>query len=314
VCYVFKIHNHNLHVIFLQCVGLFGTTNQACLSYYRATIFTSHFSLSMCMCLTHNISHTKIPIISSYNFIPSHNPPSIQTIPTKKIHFFLLIFLSTTMATTITEQESSSRASHVLHYTPTPITTSDEEEEEEEEEHLEGNENEPTGAGWRSTAECGGDGRRTLGKVLDPRAKWVQEWNRVFLLVCAAGLFVDPLFFYALSVSDSCMCVFVDGWLAVTVTVLRCMTDALHLWNMVLRMKMAKRTFGLGAAAGLRDTRPRTVALGYLKSRTGFIFDLFVILPLPQVNHFFLLLLLMTFYTNYPNFYEDMKNMQHVNI
>ncbi|KAL9297788.1 hypothetical protein ACSQ67_023684 [Phaseolus vulgaris] len=237
----------------------------------------------MCMCLTHNISHTKIPIISSYNFIPSHNPPSIQTIPTKKIHFFLLIFLSTTMATTITEQESSSRASHVLHYTPTPITTSDEEEEEEEEEHLEGNENEPTGAGWRSTAECGGDGRRTLGKVLDPRAKWVQEWNRVFLLVCAAGLFVDPLFFYALSVSDSCMCVFVDGWLAVTVTVLRCMTDALHLWNMVLRMKMAKRTFGLGAAAGLRDTRPRTVALGYLKSRTGFIFDLFVILPLPQI-------------------------------
>ncbi|AES99199.1 transmembrane protein, putative [Medicago truncatula] len=29
-----------------------------------------------------------------------------------------------------------------------------------------------------------------------------QEWNRVFLLVCAAGLFVDSRFFYALSVSD----------------------------------------------------------------------------------------------------------------
>jgi len=34
----------------------------------------------------------------------------------------------------------------------------------------------------------------------------VQEWNQVFLLVCAAWLFVDPLFFYALSISgDSCM-------------------------------------------------------------------------------------------------------------
>jgi len=214
------------------------------------------------------------------------------------------------MATTITEQESSSRASHVLSYTPTTTTSDDDEEEEEEEEHEhgEGNENESAGAGWRSSAECGGAGWRALGKVLDPRAKWVQEWNRVFLLVCAAGLFVDPLFFYALSVSDSCMCVFVDGWLAVTVTVLRCMTDALHVWNMVIRMKMAKRAFGLGAAAGLRDTRPRTVALGYLKSRTGFVFDLFVILPLPQVNHFILLLLLLiTLYTNYLNFYEDIK-------
>lgn len=184
------------------------------------------------------------------------------------------------MATTTTEHESSSSASHVLNYTPTPTTSDDDEEEE----HGEGNENDSPGMGCWSSAACDGAGRRALGKVLDPRAKWVQEWNRVFLLVCGAGLFVDPLFFYALSVSDSCMCVFVDGWLAVTVTVLRCMTDALHLWNMVIRMKMAKRAFGLGAGARLRDTRPGTVALGYLKSRTGFVFDLFVILPLPQVK------------------------------
>ncbi|XP_014494003.1 cyclic nucleotide-gated ion channel 4 [Vigna radiata var. radiata] len=183
------------------------------------------------------------------------------------------------MATTTTEHESSSSASHVLNYTPTPTTSDDDEEEE----HGEGNENDSPGMGCWSSAACDGAGRRALGKVLDPRAKWVQEWNRVFLLVCGAGLFVDPLFFYALSVSDSCMCVFVDGWLAVTVTVLRCMTDALHLWNMVIRMKMAKRAFGLGAGARLRDTRPGTVALGYLKSRTGFVFDLFVILPLPQI-------------------------------
>ncbi|KAI9093373.1 hypothetical protein K1719_027387 [Acacia pycnantha] len=118
------------------------------------------------------------------------------------------------------------------------------------------------------------------GKVLDPRAKWVQEWNRVFLLVCAMGLFVDPLFFYALSVSDSCMCLFVDGWFAVTVSVLRCMTDALHLWNMWLQFKMGKRHFGSGLTV---DTNRRWVALRYLKLKTGFFFDLFVILPLPQI-------------------------------
>ncbi|KAG5020728.1 Cyclic nucleotide-gated ion channel 4 [Glycine soja] len=199
------------------------------------------------------------------------------------------------MATTITEQEASSRAPHVLDYA---TTTSDDDTEKEEEE-LVHEENESSGGGRWFPAACGGGTRRSgggaLGRVLDPRAKWVQEWNRVFLLVCAAGLFVDPLFFYALSVSDSCMCVFVDGWLAVTVTVLRCMTDALHVWNMVIRCKMAKRTFGLGASTtssgrgtssssvGLRDTRPRSVAMGYLMSRTGFFFDLFVILPLPQI-------------------------------
>ena len=117
-------------------------------------------------------------------------------------------------------------------------------------------------------------------------------------MVCATGLFVDPLFFYALSVSDTCMCLFVDGWFAVTVTVLRCMTDALHLWNMWLQLKMAKRSFGLGAGAvtasdggGLRDTNPLSVAVGYLKAKSGFFFDFFVILPVPQVRISLLFLL-----------------------
>ncbi|OIW08277.1 hypothetical protein TanjilG_21743 [Lupinus angustifolius] len=129
-----------------------------------------------------------------------------------------------------------------------------------------------------------------LGRVLDPRDKWVQEWNRVFLLVCGAGLFIDPLFFYSLSLSDTCMCLFIDGWFAVTITVLRCMTDTLHVWNMWLQLKTDQRSFGLGAAtvargaaAGFRDISPRSVALGYLKGRRGFFLDLFVILPIPQI-------------------------------
>ncbi|CAN4087407.1 unnamed protein product [Withania somnifera] len=101
--------------------------------------------------------------------------------------------------------------------------------------------------------------------LIDPKAQWVQEWNRVFLLVCAIGLFVDPLFFYAISLSESCMCLFVDGWFAVTVTVLRCMADGLHVWNMWLQFKM------------MINSRP------YLKANKGFLFDLFVILPLPQL-------------------------------
>ncbi|KAF5478752.1 hypothetical protein F2P56_005286 [Juglans regia] len=168
-------------------------------------------------------------------------------------------------------------------------TSSEEEEVAEEEDH--GDENEST-----HISDCKNNmyfmcvprrrpGGWSLGQVLDPRAKWVQEWNRVFLLVCATGLFVDPLFFYALSISDTCMCLFIDGWFAITVTVLRCMTDALHVWNMWLQLKMAERSFAAGGMSGhlMPDTTARSVALRYLKAKKGFVFDLFVILPLPQV-------------------------------
>ncbi|OIW05253.1 hypothetical protein TanjilG_03642 [Lupinus angustifolius] len=134
-----------------------------------------------------------------------------------------------------------------------------------------------------STRWCLPVATTTVRKFLsDP--KWVEEWNRVFLLVCAAGLFVDPLFFYALSISDTGMCLFVDGWFAVTVTVLKCMTDTLHVWNMWLQMKMKKRWFSLvgdGESGGYYSSTHGNVAVSYLKR--GFFFDLFVILPLPQI-------------------------------
>lgn len=170
------------------------------------------------------------------------------------------------------------------------------EQDEEEEETYEDEEDHDCKGMYGSTV-CGPMSSRCnkwfVGKILDPRASWIQEWNRIFLLVCATGLFVDPLFFYTLSISENCMCLFVDGWFAVTVTVLRCMTDALHVWNMWLQFKMNRRPHAALAVTGddtvgssrirLHDTSPRTIALKYLKSKKGFFFDLFVILPLPQI-------------------------------
>ncbi|KAF9588337.1 hypothetical protein IFM89_008767 [Coptis chinensis] len=124
-----------------------------------------------------------------------------------------------------------------------------------------------------------------LGKVLDPRTRWIQEWNRVFLFVCVVGLFVDPLFFYSLSISEACMCLFIDGWFAITVTVLRCMTDALHVLNMLLQFKMLKfaSLMKREEEEKLHNTSAKAVAIRYLKDKKGFFFDLFVILPLPQI-------------------------------
>lgn len=160
----------------------------------------------------------------------------------------------------------------------------DEEQDIDEEIEVEGKEENNSNEYNNNCGVCSGRGRGRgglagffSGKVIDPRAPWVQEWNRIFLLVCATGLFVDPLFFYALSISENCICLFIDGWFAVTVTALRCMTDAFHLCNMWLQFRMNK----------LRpnDKSPRrSVALRYLKAKKGFFFDLFVILPLPQVS------------------------------
>ncbi|OMO80444.1 hypothetical protein CCACVL1_12964 [Corchorus capsularis] len=187
-----------------------------------------------------------------------------------------------------------SRATHMQYFSTTDEDDDEEQELDEEDDEVDEEEEEETSRG------CGGfypmcPPRRkdwSLGQVLDPRAKWVQEWNRVFLLVCATGLFVDPLFFYALSISDTCMCLFVDGWFAITVTALRCMTDALHVWNMWLQFKMAKRSsFGArtsfvgggddggGERSGPRGgVNARRVAFKYLKAKKGFFFDLFIIL------------------------------------
>ncbi|GLT74746.1 hypothetical protein SLA2020_465240 [Shorea laevis] len=147
---------------------------------------------------------------------------------------------------------------------------------------------------------CGGGRRKgwSLGQVLDPGTKWVQEWNRVNLMFILTGLFLDPLFFYALSISDQYMCLYIDGWFAIIITVLRCITDAFHVWNVWLQLKMDKRLYSYTAAmAATKDedegeggggashtaTAGRRVAVRYLKDWKGFFFDLFVILPIPQI-------------------------------
>ncbi|EOA13032.1 hypothetical protein CARUB_v10026031mg [Capsella rubella] len=197
-----------------------------------------------------------------------------------------------------------SRASSSVGYYSDEDNTEEEEEDEEdmeeieEDEEDEDEEEDEEEEDPRVGLTCGG-GRRNgssnnnnkwmmLGRILDPRSKWVQEWNRVFLLVCATGLFVDPLFLYTISVNDTCMCLLVDGWLALTVTALRSMTDLLHLWNIWVQFKIARRwPYPGGDSDGDNNKGGGTrgsmrVVPQYVKKR-GFFFDLFVILPLPQV-------------------------------
>ncbi|TVU20066.1 hypothetical protein EJB05_36253, partial [Eragrostis curvula] len=146
--------------------------------------------------------------------------------------------------------------------------------------------------------------------ALDPRARWVREWNRAYLLACAAGLMVDPLFLYAVSVSGPLMCVFLDGWLAAAVTALRCAVDAMHAWNVATQLRVVapaarKRDEAGGADDEERQQQPTATTTteeeaegeeeehegvealrklrAYAMSKKGMGLDFFVILPVMQL-------------------------------
>ncbi|KAL5202969.1 hypothetical protein ABZP36_013921 [Zizania latifolia] len=130
----------------------------------------------------------------------------------------------------------------------------------------------------------------------DPRARWVREWNRAYLLACAAGLMVDPLFLYSVSLSGPLMCVFIDGWLAAAVTALRCMVDAMHAWNILTQFRVARAGHRkkppvadddeqpeIQAAAADADATTTSKLRDYGMSMKGLVLDFFVALPVMQL-------------------------------
>ena len=126
-----------------------------------------------------------------------------------------------------------------------------------------------------------------LWSVLDPRSKRVQRWNRAFLLARGLALAVDPLFFYSLSIGrGGSPCLYLDGGLAAAVTVLRTCVDAVHLCHLWLQFRLAyvsRESLVIGCGKLVWDAR--AVARHYLRSLRGFWFDVFVILPVPQVSY-----------------------------
>ncbi|RLN41398.1 cyclic nucleotide-gated ion channel 2 [Panicum miliaceum] len=146
----------------------------------------------------------------------------------------------------------------------------------------------PPSAAQHAGAGVGGAarGRSTLfGPVLDPRSKRVRRWNRWILLGRAAALAVDPLFFYALSIGRAGQpCLYMDAGLAAAVTALRTCADAAHLAHVLLQFRLAyvsRESLVVGCGKLVWDAR--AIAAHYARSAKGLWFDLFVILPIPQV-------------------------------
>ncbi|KAL7138779.1 hypothetical protein ABFS83_09G005400 [Erythranthe nasuta] len=118
--------------------------------------------------------------------------------------------------------------------------------------------------------------------VINPHAKFVQQWSKFFVISCLFAIFLDPLFFFLLSVQKDHKCIVLNWTMMTTIVVLRSMTDFIYLIHILLQFKLAyvapeSRVMGAG---DLVDD-PKKIARNYLSG--CFIVDFFVVLPLPQI-------------------------------
>ncbi|KAL1810662.1 hypothetical protein ACET3Z_020727 [Daucus carota] len=123
---------------------------------------------------------------------------------------------------------------------------------------------------------------RYIPGVMNPHAKIVQYWNKFFVISCLFAVFLDPLFFFLLSVKKEHKCIVFNETMTKVLITLRSLTDFIYFLHVLLQFRLAyvapeSRVVGSG---DLVD-HPRKIALNYLYGH--FLIDFFVVLPLPQI-------------------------------
>ncbi|XP_077253881.1 putative cyclic nucleotide-gated ion channel 5 [Tasmannia lanceolata] len=119
-------------------------------------------------------------------------------------------------------------------------------------------------------------------KIFDPQDKFLQLWNRLFLISCILAVSVDPLFFYLPVVDIESNCLSIDRKVAIASTTIRTVIDLFYVIHMALQFRTAyiapsSRVFGRGELV----IDPAQIAKRYL--RRYFIIDFLAVLPLPQI-------------------------------
>ncbi|KAH1234033.1 putative cyclic nucleotide-gated ion channel 20, chloroplastic [Glycine max] len=125
-------------------------------------------------------------------------------------------------------------------------------------------------------------------RVMNPHNRLVQQWNKFFAICCLVAIFVDPLFFFLLSVQKDNKCIVINWPLTTALVLFRCVTDFVYFLNILLQFRLAyvSRESRVVGAGDLVD-HPKRIALHYLKGY--FLIDLFVVFPLPQIMILFVL-------------------------
>ncbi|XP_058108468.1 probable cyclic nucleotide-gated ion channel 20, chloroplastic isoform X2 [Magnolia sinica] len=124
--------------------------------------------------------------------------------------------------------------------------------------------------------------KRCIPGIMNPHTKVVQQWNIFFVLSCLVALFVDPLFFFLLSVQKGNKCIQFNWSFANAIVIVRSFTDFIYLLHMLLQFRLAYFA-PESRVVGVRDLvdHPKKIALHYLSGY--FLLDIFVVLPLNQI-------------------------------
>ena len=123
-----------------------------------------------------------------------------------------------------------------------------------------------------------------LSIILDPKDKFLQRWNVVFVLSCVIAVSLDPLFFYLAVIKEEKKCIGFDEKLWTIAIVLRSVNDIFYVVHIILQFRTSFIDEKL-----LKDGKPqlntdaRKIARRYLWS-FHFLLDILVILPIPQVR------------------------------
>ncbi|KAF3332562.1 cyclic nucleotide-gated ion channel 2-like protein [Carex littledalei] len=131
--------------------------------------------------------------------------------------------------------------------------------------------------------------RWIFGTVLDPRSPRVQSWNRALLFARALALAADPVFFYAIGVGikdGTCHkgLIGVVRRVVALAAVVRTGADIVHAGHIWVQLRLAfvsRESLVVGSGKLVWD--PIEIARHYVKKPKGIWFDLFVLVPLPQL-------------------------------
>lgn len=118
---------------------------------------------------------------------------------------------------------------------------------------------------------------------MNPNDSYLQNWNKIFLLLCVVALAFDPLFFFIPVVDPDRFCLKLDKKLEAVACVFRTFIDAFYLVHMLFQFNtgfIAPSSRGFGRGELVQSSKK--IAVRYLKSY--FIIDVLSILPIPQVQ------------------------------
>ncbi|KAG0567847.1 hypothetical protein KC19_7G166200 [Ceratodon purpureus] len=120
--------------------------------------------------------------------------------------------------------------------------------------------------------------------IFDPQSKAMRRWNRYFLLSSALGTALDPLFLSVFSIDARLSCLYVQKGILIGLTTMRALVDCAYVTQIWLQLRTAyvsKESLVLGRGELVWDARK--IAANYITALSGIIFDIFIILPVPQV-------------------------------